>query len=278
MIKNKQERKAPSDFKEPYEFRLLIGDNIICQRYFKINNFNPLSLNSFELTQIIRTCANLINEDLKSKSRVYTWHMTPLVFNNEDEMKKWFSNPNNVKTVRFYETIVIKDDKTKEFAWDGEKIIECDKKVDDGTFSTTLTDKDTLTYEFAFYVKDKKIVSTIFDGVYPYFIRRNIDLSNSRGKFEGEDLSRLSFESYILNCLVYDRPDLIKKIVKDICYVCSMTDDKYYTTSLQYTNDKGKKVKYYIDFNNPKHLNSKYAKEIAKAKKYLHGDFSKHNK
>jgi hypothetical protein len=278
MIKNKQERKAPSDFKEPYEFRLLIGDNIICQRYFKINNFNPLSLNSFELTQIIRTCANLINEDLKSKSRVYTWHMTPLVFNNEDEMKKWFSNPNNVKTVRFYETIVIKDDKTKEFAWDGEKIIECDKKVDDGTFSTTLTDKDTLTYEFAFYVKDKKIVSTIFDGVYPYFIRRNIDLSNSRGKFEGEDLSRLSFESYILNCLVYDRPDLIKKIVKDICYVCSMTDDKYYTTSLQYTNDKGKKVKYHIDFNNPKHLNSKYAKEIAKAKKYLHGDFSKHNK
>lgn len=278
MIKNKQERKAPSDFKEPYEFRLLIGDNIICQRYFKINNFNPLSLNSFELTQIIRTCANLINEDLKSKSRVYTWHMTPLVFNNEDEMKKWFSNPNNVKTVRFYETIVIKDDKTKEFAWDGEKIIECDKKVDDGTFSTTLTDKDTLTYEFAFYVKDKKIVSTIFDGVYPYFIRRNIDLSNSRGKFEGEDLSRLSFESYILNCLVYDRPDLIKKIVKDICYVCSMTDDKYYTTSLQYTDDKGKKVKYHIDFNNPKHLNSKYAKEIAKAKKYLHGDFSKHNK
>lgn len=278
MIKNKQERKAPSDFKEPYEFRLLIGDNIICQRYFKINNFNPLSLNSFELTQIIRTCANLINEDLKSKSRVYTWHMTPLVFNNEDEMRKWFSNPNNVKTVRFYETIVIKDDKTKEFAWDGEKIIECDKKVDDGTFSTTLTDKDTLTYEFAFYVKDKKIVSTIFDGVYPYFIRRNIDLSNSRGKFEGEDLSRLSFESYILNCLVYDRPDLIKKIVKDICYVCSMTDDKYYTTSLQYTDDKGKKVKYHIDFNNPKHLNSKYAKEIAKAKKYLHGDFSKHNK
>ena len=64
MIKNKQEKKSPSDFKEPYEFRLLIDNNIICQRYFKINNFNHNSLSSLELIETIRECANMINDDL----------------------------------------------------------------------------------------------------------------------------------------------------------------------------------------------------------------------
>ena len=278
MLKTKQEKKAPSDYKEPYEFRLLIGDNIICQRYFKINNFNPLSLSSIELTEVIRNCANMINNDLKSKSRVYTWHMAPLVFDSKEQMENWFSNPNNVKTVRFCENIVLRNDKSVEYMWNGEKIIECEKKIDDGTFSTTLSDKDTLVYEFAFYVKDKKVASTIFEGVYPYYIRRNIDLSNTRGKFEGEDLSRLSFESYILNCLVYDRTDLIKKIVKDICYVCSVTDDTYYSSSLTYKSKNGKKTVYPLNFNSQKYLNEKYAKEIAKAKKYLYGDSLKQKK
>ena len=50
MLKNKTEKKDSIDYKEPYEFRLLIGDSIICQRYFKINNFNQASLTSMELT------------------------------------------------------------------------------------------------------------------------------------------------------------------------------------------------------------------------------------
>ena len=81
--------------KEPYEFRLLIGDNIICQRYFRIN-FNPASLSSSELTDTVRRCAEMIDDDLKSKSRIYSWYMAPLVFNNEEEMRSWFkNNPNN---------------------------------------------------------------------------------------------------------------------------------------------------------------------------------------
>lgn len=272
MIKNKQDKKSPSDFKEPYEFRLLIDDNIICQRYFKINNFNPNSLYSLELTDTIRECASMIDEDLKSKTRVYLWHMAPLVFQNETEMRDWFAKPENAAKVKMFENIVLRDKDASEYTWDGEKLIFCEKKICDGTFTTNLTEKDTLTYEFAFYVNDRKIASTIFDGVYPYYIRRNIDLSNTRGKFEGEDLSRLGFESYILNRLVYDRQDLIKKIVKEICYVCSVPEDSFYTQVETFTKPNGEVVTYPLNINDPKVFNAMYAKEIAKAKKYLYGN------
>lgn len=272
MLKNKQDKKSPSDFKEPYEFRLLIDDNIICQRYFKINNFNPNSLHSLELTDTIRECANMIDEDLKSKTRVYMWHMAPLVFQNEAEMRDWFAKPENAVKVKMFENIVLRDKDASEYTWDGEKLIFCEKKICDGTFTNILTEKDTLTYEFAFYVNDRKIASTIFDGVYPHYIRRNIDLSNTRGKFEGEDLSRLGFESYILNRLVYDRQDLIKKIVKEICYVCSVPEDSFYTQVETFKKPNGEVVTYPLNINDPKVFNAMYAKEIAKAKKYLYGN------
>jgi hypothetical protein len=121
-------------------------------------------------------------------------------------------------------------------------------------------------------VNDRKVASTIFDGVYPHYIRRNIDLSNTRGKFEGEDLTRLGFESYILNRLVYDRQDLIKKIVKEICYVCSVPENSFYTQVETFKKPNGEVVTYPLNINDPKVFNAMYAKEIAKAKKYLYGN------
>lgn len=243
MLKNKIEKKGPSDYIEPFEFRLLIGDSIICQRYFRINNFNPNSLTSMELTNTIRACAQMINEDLKSKSRIYTWYMAPYVFENEEEMIEWFANPANTSRLSQYENITLKDT-TTEYIWDGEQLIKCEKQSEDSTFTAPLTERDMLTYEFAFFVNGKKIVSSIFEGIYPHFIRRNIDLSNLRGKFEGEDITRLGAESYLLNRLVCDRPDLIKKIVRDICYVCAVSDNDYYTQIETYKQSNGTKVTY----------------------------------
>lgn len=268
FVKNKLEKKDPLDYKEPYEFRLMIGDNIICQRYFKIINFNQNSLSSIELTNTIRDCAQLIDDDLRSKTRVYTWYMSPLVFNTEKEMRNWFSKPENFNRIRLCENIVVKNKDFDEFIWDGKKVLPCDKKVCDGTFIKELTDKDIITYEFAFYVNGKKHTSVSFDGVYPYYIRRNIDLSNTKGRFEGEDISRLSFESYLLSHLVNGRQDLIKKIVKDICTVCSVQNNKFYTKTETFTS-KDKEISYDLDINNIQMLNAKYAKEINKAKKYL---------
>ena len=74
------------DFKERFEFKLTVGENIICQRYFKINNFNPLSLSSFELTNVMRYLADMVDTDLKDKSQVYLDIMAPMIFHTEEEM------------------------------------------------------------------------------------------------------------------------------------------------------------------------------------------------
>ena len=63
--------KQVKDYKERFEFKLMVGNNIIIQRYFKINNFNPRSLRSFELADAIRNCASVIDNELKSKTQTY---------------------------------------------------------------------------------------------------------------------------------------------------------------------------------------------------------------
>ena len=76
------------DFKERFEFKLTVGENIICQRYFKINNFNPLSLSSIELADIMRHLAVMVDNDLKDKSQVYLDIMAPQIFHTEQEMNE----------------------------------------------------------------------------------------------------------------------------------------------------------------------------------------------
>ena len=61
-----------TQWKERHQFVLSANGNIICQRYFKVNGFNPHTLHSVELYETIRDIVNLIKGDLASKSRVYT--------------------------------------------------------------------------------------------------------------------------------------------------------------------------------------------------------------
>ena len=61
-------------YKERFQFILMLDDNIICQRYFRINGFKPESIGSYELKEAIDEAVWLIRKDLESKSRVYQWY------------------------------------------------------------------------------------------------------------------------------------------------------------------------------------------------------------
>ena len=54
-----------------FEFVLYINENIICQRYFTVKNFNPDSLRSTEVKDCVDNCVYIINKDLKEKTSEY---------------------------------------------------------------------------------------------------------------------------------------------------------------------------------------------------------------
>ena len=59
---------------ERFEFALYVNNNLICKRNFKINDFIEHSMESLEFKDTVDTIVNWIDDDLKSKSRIYTWY------------------------------------------------------------------------------------------------------------------------------------------------------------------------------------------------------------
>lgn len=222
--------KQAKNYKERFEFKLTVGNNIIIQRYFKINNFNPRSLDSFELSQVIRNCAAIIDDELKSKTQTYLEIAAPMVFNTVEDMKNYFSDGKHANQMRIGNGISVKNS-IHDYSWgkNGQPV-ESQFKFDDGDFSSELTDDDRVDFKFAFAVDGREVCSTIWTGVYPKYIRNSIDLSNKRGRQDPEDVSRLTFEQYLDYKLVEGRNELVWGLIKDICYVCS-AKNSYYTVS-----------------------------------------------
>lgn len=63
-----------SSFKERFQFTFSINENVICQRYFRINGFNYSSIETLELKEVMDECVAMIQKDLVEKSRVYMWY------------------------------------------------------------------------------------------------------------------------------------------------------------------------------------------------------------
>lgn len=238
-IKKSNEAK---DYKERFEFRLTVGDNIICQRYFKINNFNPTSLRSYELAEVIRKCAKRIHMDLVDKTQVYLGILAPRTFTSIEEMEEYFSNSLHRDAINVGTGIVVSGSDVDYF-WDGNKAMPSQFKFDDGEFTRPLTDEDYVEYKFAFYVDEKEACSTVWTGVYPKYIRNSIDLSNKRGRFDDVDKNyTMSFEQYLMFKLAEGRKDLVWGLIKDICYVCSLQNKDrtdYTIESHEYVDENG---------------------------------------
>lgn len=233
MAENKV-KSEPRDFKERFEFRLTIGDNIICQRYFKINNFNPTCLKSFELPKTIERCAEMIDDDLKSKTQVYLEIVAPRIFKTKEEMLKHFENyPSDL---RIGEGIMILDKKSPDYAWgrNGQPVA-LSEKIEDEDFSKEFTNDDILQYKLSFMIDGREVVSSIWEGIYPKYIRNSIDLSNKKGRVDENDIMKLSFDQYLLHKIVEGRVDLVWSIIKEICSVCSCSD-RFYTTEVKIGN------------------------------------------
>lgn len=243
-----QSQKA-QDFKERFEFKLTMRnrndgtENIIIQRYFKINNFNPLSLSSYELVETIQNCANKINTELKFKTQTYLEIFAPKYFDTVEQMNKYFSVPWRREQMHLGEGIVVKENTEHNYFWSENGPVEANFKFDEGELNSSIGENDIVDYKFAFYDNEREVCSTVWEGIYPKYVRNSIDLSNKRGKFDGEDLDRLSFEQYLLYKMVEGRTDMVYNIIKDICATCSCQDNSWFTTSDVYNVTTGGKEK-----------------------------------
>ena len=225
-----KKNNSPRNYKEKFEFELTVDNNIICQRYFRINDFNPMSLKSYELSEAIRKCVTTIDNDLKMKTQAYLEIYAPLVFDSEEQMRDFLSKPENYEKLTVGEGVVVKGNKTTDYVLgtNGE-VSELGYKFDDGELTEISPEMNKVTYKFAFKIEGVETASMIWDGYYPKFVRDKIDLSNKRGKFENEDPNRLSFEQYLLYKMVKGKSDLIYGIIMNICNACSYSDSEYTT-------------------------------------------------
>ena len=60
--------KKNQDNIQKCEFLLKLNDNIVCQRYFTVRNFNRYATNSMELHNLVTDIAHDIESDLKTKT------------------------------------------------------------------------------------------------------------------------------------------------------------------------------------------------------------------
>ena len=242
---------AEKSYKEErFEFALFVNNNLVCKRNFKINNFIDHSMESLEFKDVVDEIVNNIDEDLKSKSRVYTWLYGDVSETFQEPLEE-FTSP-LIEPWECTFKFVITDNKKPviEKIWDGRgypKAIRDKVDIANKTVKITNNEGRTFTYDKEAFFEDNK--------------------------------DRLSPELYCLRAMIMDKPDLLIYITKRICEVCSPRENGFkktsdYTFVDTYGNDstsKGKGLKYNVNIDAiNKKIDSNWGKAVSdKTKAYF---------
>lgn len=183
---------------ERFEFALLVNDNLVCKRNFKINNFIEHSMESMEFKYLVDEIVSTIDNDLKSKSRVYTWYYGDVSTTMQEPLPE-FSDPLPEPWEYTFKFIVTDNKKPViEKIWDGRYYPKAIRdKVDIANKNVKITTKDGKTYTY------------------------------DKNQFFEEKGDRLNPELYCLKAMIMDKDDLLVWITKRICETCSPRDNGF---------------------------------------------------
>lgn len=246
--KREGQGKPKTDTPKPrFEFILTNNGNIVCQRLFNVFGFRPQALSSLELIDAFDYAVTLIQNDLKSKSRIYLALTAPQVFENEDEKDEWLArHPDGLESHSY---VAIRDTR-KVYFYDGEELKDYDKYFNTGDFMDD-PEQEQLPCKLKFSLIDhgmkndenRVVLSREWDGcVYPRFVRTNIDLSNSKNKYS--DYKSESFspgEALLVNAFNAGKEDLIPIITNEFHTACSCdreTKKGTFTKAIEYGDTK----------------------------------------
>ena len=193
VVSKETEKQSPKDreYKEErFEFAIFVNDNIVCKRNFKIFNFVENSMNTVEFKDTVDTIVKMIDDDLKSKSRVYTWYYyDENDTSKENEFNRKLLDP-WVCTLRF----TVYDNKKEVISriWDG--------------------------YAYPRSIREKIDLSNKF-----------VRITNKEGKtftydretYFAQNEGRLTPEGYVAKAMIGDKGDVLLQITKKICEACS---------------------------------------------------------
>lgn len=183
-------------YKERFQFIFSTNDNIICQRYFKIPMFNKESLTSLDLKEVLDKAVDLIQDDLKAKSEVYTYYTTPST---------------EVQLTGF------KEGEEKTFV--SQAPVSAEERNAD-----SILEPYEVTFKFEFLVDDRPVYTKIWDGTqYPKYVRNGVDITNSDASYRGRSDDELGYNITLVKRMTNGRKDLVYEIIHSICDVCSHT-------------------------------------------------------
>lgn len=181
-----------------FEFVLYINDFIICRRTFDIDDYIEKSMNSTEFRIEADSVVELIKNDLRSKSNVYTWY-----YADQDG--------------HYYEDNILNQPLPPEWEYTFKFVV-----IDNGRYPD---------------FRRRRVYCRIWDGgVYPKPIRDRVDISNRTLRMMGKDgnsiiidiksyfeenKDRLSNDMYIKRAIYAGRDNLIDTIIKTFQDTCS---------------------------------------------------------
>ena len=225
-------------YKSKFQFLIWVNDNVICQRYFKINGFNEESVYTEEFSNCMNGIVGSIQEDLESKSRIFMWYTNmsePMkmqgFLSNEDLEKYGDSFLNLITDSSVQGKIQAPDGKifNKEYIKYAEETANEYGEIEkpkDGEFI----------FKFSFLIDDVPVFEKIWDGnVYPKFVRNGVDLTNNYALYDNKDTSTLSFGAAIIRYMQKGKTNLISDFIRRICETLSNT----FTEKYEYTKEMG---------------------------------------
>lgn len=225
-------------YKSKFQFLIWVNDNVICQRYFKINGFNEESVYTEEFNNCMNGIVRSIQEDLESKSRIFMWYtnmtepMKSQGFLTDWEIEKYGNE--------FFALMTDNSVRGKIQAQDG-KVFNKEYinygEADTNEYGETERPEDgEFTFKFSFLIDDVPVFEKIWDGnVYPKFVRNGVDLTNNYAYYDSKDSSALSFSAAMIRYMQKGKTNLISDFIRRICDTLSNT----YTDKYEYTKEMG---------------------------------------
>ena len=197
---------------ERFEFALHINGNLVCKRNFRINNFIEGSVHSEDFKNAMDYVVSMIDEELKSKSRIYTW----TYYNPEDPMDEFVTELPEPWEYTFMFTVTDNKKEVYSRIWDGSgypAIVRNNVDLTNSVIKFVKKDGDVLSFDAEKYFEDNK--------------------------------GRLSPEAYVKKAMMNGKKNMLPMITKTICETCSPWNASPYEKISDYTTKltfgKGKK-------------------------------------